>query len=201
MNQSTIIELIGYCGSLLVVISMLMTSVIKLRIINTIGSVIFAGYAFVIHSYPTAFMNLFLVGINVYNLVKLIKNDKNYQMIEVARNEAMLKHFLEYHEEDIHKYFPDFVVEGAEEEKAYVVYNDTNTAGVLIGKMDGDTLQISLDYTAPMYRDCSVGDFLYSKLAGQVKEAVFAGNAVDHAAYMERVGFVKEERGYVKPLV
>ena len=39
------IELIGYLGSALVVASMLMSSVVKLRVINTIGSGIFAAYA------------------------------------------------------------------------------------------------------------------------------------------------------------
>ena len=47
------IELVGYLGSALVVASMLMSSVVKLRVINTLGSGIFAVYALMIHSYPT----------------------------------------------------------------------------------------------------------------------------------------------------
>ncbi len=65
-----IIELIGYLGSILVVISMLMTSVIKIRILNCIGSGIFTVYALIIHSYPTAIMNFCLVSINIYYLMK-----------------------------------------------------------------------------------------------------------------------------------
>ena len=42
MDAGTIVEIIGYLGSALVLVSMLMTSVIKLRIINLTGSVIFA---------------------------------------------------------------------------------------------------------------------------------------------------------------
>ncbi|MBQ5897462.1 MAG: hypothetical protein IIW81_03245 [Oscillospiraceae bacterium] len=42
-----IIELIGYLGSILVLVSMLMSSVVKLRIINTVGSIIFTFYAYV----------------------------------------------------------------------------------------------------------------------------------------------------------
>ena len=56
MTTQMIFELIGYLGSVLVIVSMLMTSVVKLRVINTIGSVIFAVYALLIHSYPTAAM-------------------------------------------------------------------------------------------------------------------------------------------------
>ena len=42
------IEMVGYLGSALVVASMLMSSVIKLRVINTVGSGIFAAYALMI---------------------------------------------------------------------------------------------------------------------------------------------------------
>ena len=73
MNTSTIIEIAGYVGSTLVVVSMLMSSVVKLRVINTIGSVISATYALIIHSYPLALMNICLIIINVYNLMKLLK--------------------------------------------------------------------------------------------------------------------------------
>ena len=38
-----IIELIGYLGSALVVFSMLMTSIVKLRVVNTVGCVIFTA--------------------------------------------------------------------------------------------------------------------------------------------------------------
>ena len=46
MNIPMIIELIGYLGSILVVVSMLMSSVIKLRVINMAGSGIFRGFCY-----------------------------------------------------------------------------------------------------------------------------------------------------------
>ncbi len=76
LNQNLLIELVGYTGSILVVVSMLMTSVKKIRIINTTGSLIFAIYALIIKSYPTALMNLSLVMINIYNIRKLTKAEK-----------------------------------------------------------------------------------------------------------------------------
>ena len=66
MDTNTIIELIGYFGSALVLVSMLMTSVVRLRLINLTGSVIFAVYALIIRSYPTALMNIALAGINIF---------------------------------------------------------------------------------------------------------------------------------------
>ena len=57
MSASLALELFGYLGSVLVLVSMLMTSVVRLRIINLIGSAIFATYAILIRSYPTALLN------------------------------------------------------------------------------------------------------------------------------------------------
>ena len=48
--NNTFIETIGYLGSSLVLVSFLMASVAKLRIVNSVGSVIFTIYAFIIHS-------------------------------------------------------------------------------------------------------------------------------------------------------
>lgn len=67
------IELFGYLGSTLVVVSMLMASVVKLRVINMIGSVISASYALIIGSFPLVLMNVCLIAINAYNLVRLLK--------------------------------------------------------------------------------------------------------------------------------
>ncbi len=75
MNTEMLIELFGYLGSVMVVVSMLMSSVVKLRVINTIGSVISGTYALIIGSFPLALMNICLVVINLYNLRKLRKTE------------------------------------------------------------------------------------------------------------------------------
>ena len=89
-----ILELIGYTGSLLVIVSMLMTSVVKLRIINTIGSVIFCGYAIALHSYPNAAMQICLIIINMINLYKLNNTKKEYSAISTTAGDGFLAHFL-----------------------------------------------------------------------------------------------------------
>ena len=69
-----VLEIFGYVGSFLVVVSMLMSSVVKLRLINTAGSVISLVYAFICGAFPLALMNACLVVINIYNLFKLLKS-------------------------------------------------------------------------------------------------------------------------------
>ena len=78
MDVSIMIELFGYLGSTLVVVSMLMASVVKLRVINMIGSIISGTYALIIGSFPLALMNFCLIVINAYNLIRLLKSDKQY---------------------------------------------------------------------------------------------------------------------------
>ena len=65
MTTDMIIEFVGYLGSFIVLISFLMSSVVRLRIVNGIGALIFAIYALIIRSYPTAIMNFCLIGINI----------------------------------------------------------------------------------------------------------------------------------------
>lgn len=196
------IELIGYLGSALVVVSMLMSSVVKLRVINTIGSGIFAAYALMIHSYPTALMNVCLVGINLYNLMKLRQRERSYSLVESAPGDRLLGWLLDYYRRDIQTYFPGFSErEGAE--RAYVVFCGGDPAGVLLGKEEGQgTLRVSLDYSTPTYRDCSIGAYLYGKLPSLgVHTLVYAGEESQaHAAYLAKMGFVKERGVYVKRL-
>ena len=88
MNTSTIIEAVGYLGSGLVLVSFLMSSVVKLRVVNTAGSLIFALYALIIRSYPTALMNVCLVLINLHFLWRLRRDDPSYRLVALAPGEG-----------------------------------------------------------------------------------------------------------------
>ena len=89
------IEAFGYLGSALVLVSFLMVSVFKLRVVNSIGSIIFTIYAFIIHSYPTAIMNACLVMINIYYLIKMSrKTDKEYDFVKSDLNDSLLQYTI-----------------------------------------------------------------------------------------------------------
>ena len=200
MNETYIIEAIGYVGSALVLISMLMTSVAKLRLINTFGSLIFTGYALAIQSYPTAAMNFCLALINIYNLAKLLKDKKEYSIVELQPDDAFVTYFLDLYKADIEKFFPEFVKTG-ECNCAYLVCRGTEAAGILLGTDSGASIDVKIDYTTPVYRDCSVGKYLYNYLASQNFSELAAGNVSEnHKNYLEKMGFVKEGIRFVKKL-
>lgn len=64
------IEILGYCGTALVIISMLMTSITKLRIVNMCGGVVTLVYCFMINSMPMMLMNAILIATNLVQLIR-----------------------------------------------------------------------------------------------------------------------------------
>lgn len=193
MDAKMIIEMIGYFGSALVLVSMLMTSVVKLRVINLTGSIIFAGYALAIRSYPTAFMNIALALINVYQLHRIFGEQKTYNLIETDINDGFVKHILEKNEEDIRYWFPEFSVFTERSDIAYLICCDSDPACVFLGRQDGNGgVEVVLDYARPAYRDTSVGRYLHSRLAARgFSSLVFKQNARNHIKYLEKTGYKK----------
>jgi hypothetical protein len=174
---------------------MLMSSVVRLRVINTVGSVIFAVYALIIRSYPTALMNFFLVGINIYQLLRLRNHDKHYDLFEETTWDGYLAYFLNFYRSDIVTFFPRFSPDklAGEGVRVFCVCCDREVAGLLIGTRRGDALDVIVDYSTPVYRDCSVGDYLYSRLPEfGVTSLTYSESNKNHIAYLEKMGF---ERG------
>ena len=203
MDTRLILELIGYTGSLLVIVSMLMTSVVKLRIINTVGSVIFCGYAIAIHSYPTAAMQVCLIIINMINLYKLNNTKKEYAAVSTGAGDGFLAHFLSANSTDIKNFFPEFS-EPADGDKIFLITCGQVPAGVFIAKNDGDnTFTVKLDYTTPAYRDCSAGKFMFSHLKENGIKKILAETKISaHEKYLNKMGFSQngDSQKFVKEL-
>lgn len=70
MENSNVIEWLGYFASVLVAISFLMKSIDKLRFVNMLGAICFVIYAVAINALPVALINCFIVCVNVYYLIK-----------------------------------------------------------------------------------------------------------------------------------
>lgn len=195
------IEIVGYAGSALVLVSFLMTSVFKLRVVNTVGSIIFAIYALIIRSYPTAVMNIALVCINLHFLWKMRTSSKAYELVAVEPGDAFLGYLLTRWADDIKACFPGISLDTAAVNSAYVLTCEGGPAGMALGVREGDALDITLDYSLPAYRDFSLGSFLFSELAKQgVRTVTYKGPDKNHLAYLEKMGFENKDGAYVKAL-
>ena len=65
------LEIFGYIGTALVLLSMMMTSVEKLRWFNLTGSVVSMIYGALCCTWPTAILNLGLAIINIVQIIRL----------------------------------------------------------------------------------------------------------------------------------
>lgn len=74
MEYFTPTEIVGYLASLCVLLSFLMKNIKTLRIVNTIGCIIFIVYGILLwFSIPIIITNTAIVSINVYYLLKMKK--------------------------------------------------------------------------------------------------------------------------------
>ena len=73
MIEIPFIEWVGYAASIMIAISLLMTDILKLRIINSIGCVLFVIYGFSVKAYPVGVINAFIFLVNIFYIFKFFK--------------------------------------------------------------------------------------------------------------------------------
>ena len=194
MWEQEVLELIGYSSSMLILVSLVITSAVKHRVVNGIGAVIFTVYAILIRSYPTVILNASLVAVDVWYLVKVLRSKISYTVISAELHESAVNMFLENNREDIEKFFPDWQIQMGKANRAFLSYDGMTMAGILIGR-EGEPgkLEVLLDYTTAPYRDCSVGKILYPALGKMGIHQLISGVSVaKHLAYLQQMGFVQQ---------
>lgn len=70
------LDVFGYIGMALVLVSMMMTSLKWLRILNMSGAVICAIYGVLTNTWPTALLNIGLLLIQIVQLYRLYLQEK-----------------------------------------------------------------------------------------------------------------------------
>jgi len=70
------IEILGWVATLVIIVSFLVNDIKTLRTVSLIGAILWVIYAFVIQSSSIVFLNLVIVGIQIYKLYKIkLKKD------------------------------------------------------------------------------------------------------------------------------
>jgi len=69
-------EYLGYIASALLVASLTMTDVVKLRWYNMFGCIVFTAYGVAIGAVPVIFTNGLLALVNMYHIFKLYRQPK-----------------------------------------------------------------------------------------------------------------------------
>lgn len=186
-------ELIGYLASALVVTSLSMSSVVRLRMFSLAGSVTFMAYGFLIGSVPIIITNVAIAFLNIWFLTRELGGRRDLGAVVVPTDSPFLRDFLTNHAKEISQFQPEFDDDDPTD-FALVLTRDGMPAGILLGRRDQDELDITLDYVLKAYRDSRVGNWLYGVGAGMFRDAGFTtlttpGGNEQHRSYLQRVGF------------
>jgi hypothetical protein len=188
-------ELIGYAASALVVVSLAMTSVVRLRAISLAGSVAFVVYGVLIESVPIVGTNAAIAVLNVWFLRAELGGKRDLGALVVPVDSPFLVDFLTHHLDDIHRFQPGFQPTGDPDLLALLLMRDGLPAGALIGRQVGDELQIQLDYVSRPFRDSRISTWLYGRGSGVlrrlgVERVTTEPGTEPHRTYLLRNGFV-----------
>jgi hypothetical protein len=149
------LEIFGYIGTALVIISMMMTSVIKLRVINMCGSLISLIYAVCVNTWPVAVLNACLLCINFVQTLRQLRHKSDFTELKLDANDLTVQHFLSVNAQDVQKYFPNYRLQAHRETEIHMIYVECEAVGLLVGTRASDVYRIEMDYVVPKYRDIS----------------------------------------------
>lgn len=198
MFELSLEALVGYLASALVVISLTMTSVVRLRVISLLGSITFVTYGVMIESAPIVITNAAIIVINAWFLRKEFASGTSGGVdlgaSHIQPDSPFLRDFVEFHLADIHRFQPDFELLTGSDVTAWLLNRDGLPAGLLIGRRAGSTLTIDLDYVLGPWRDSRLGYWLFGRGADVFRRDGITtvrsyGSTDAHRKYLERIGF------------
>lgn len=191
-------ELIGYAASALVAISLMMSSILRLRIINLIGAALFTVYGLLIGAYPVAAVNFIIVLIDLYFLYDLLTTKEYFKLLLVDQQSDYLATFLQHHAADIQKIWPGFAYQPQDGQLVYFILRNLVPAGLIVAQPQASgELLVKLDYAIPGYRDFKLGRFVYNPQSELLAQRPFhtitaTAQTPIHAQYLQRMGFQQQ---------
>ena len=217
------LEIVGWAGSLLVIVSLTQARVLRFRWLNLAGAVIATVYNTIVGIWPFAVMNGVIAVIDVYWLFRLHRERHDaqvYGVLEVPADDSVLRHLLDTHAPDIARFHPAFVATdpvgdpaspapaaspasaSSVSSAAFVVVRGDELVGAVVVRSAGDGVgRVDLDYVTPRYRDFTPGEFVYRDSGvfaahGFRRLVVGGAPAPESRAYLERVGFRSTSDGW-----
>jgi Bacterial inner membrane protein len=200
------LDILGWGGSALLVYSLLQSRVLRFRVLNLAACVILVAFNALVGVWPMVGMNIVLCAINVWFIVRLMRDrhdEEAFEVLEVRNEDEYLRHVLRVHGADILRFNPEFVHDPSEEDQdAFLVQKGDETVGVVLLRADGSTAHVLLDYVTPRYRDFSPGEFVWRR----------SGMLADHGyrrvvtsptmvgPYYDRLGFQRDGESWVLAL-
>lgn len=195
------LEILGYVASALIVLSLAMTSVVRLRIISLIGSATFTLYGILIDAPPVALTNGVIVVINAVYLYRLVTQEEAFDVLEVAPESEFITSYLAHYADDIDEVWPGYHYQPKDDQIRLMVLRDMVPAGLFIARVDDDTAIVEIDYAGPNFRDLKNARFLFGPrpnllLERGIRTVVTRADSAVHRRFLERFGFERRDGHY-----
>lgn len=209
MNLEMVKDGVGYAASLIILVSMLLTNVYRLRQLNLVGALVFALYGYWARAWPVVFMNLLIAGVDVWHLLQMLRYSAFFDLAPATSVGAeYLKRFFLFHERELMKFAPGLTFEELQEAHTCVLFRNMLPVGLFAYRQAGPDADIVIDFMIGEYRDFKAGRYLYKTKRMFFKEqGIKRFHAVarhpTQPKYFLQNGFVREDGvagGYVNEL-
>lgn len=209
MSWNWLLEGMGYTASVIILVSMLMTNVYRLRQINLVGALLFALYGYIIQAWPVVAMNLMIAMVDIWILLQMMRY---YAYFDLAPASSIgtdyLRRFFLFHERELMKYSPGLTFDELVEAQTNILFRNMQPVGLFSYRQNGEDAEILIDFLIAQYRDNKAGRYLYKTKRMYFKELgikQFRATAQHptQSKYFLRNGFVRDgERpdGFVNEL-
>ncbi|MBI5170339.1 MAG: GNAT family N-acetyltransferase [Candidatus Eisenbacteria bacterium] len=207
MDTHLFLQVLGYVASALVAASLMMKSLLRLRVINLVGASLMATYGLLIHAWPVAVLNGTIVLVDLYYLNQMWRQRDYFKLLAIGHDSEYLRGFVKFHRDEIAAFVPGYAFEPDPNHHHLLVLRNMVPAGLVILEPEGatGTARVLLDFVIPGYRDFGVGRFLFDENAAWFRERDIRRLVSDpgvprHAGYLERMGFRREGDVYTREL-
>jgi len=195
-------DVIGWVGSAILVLSLAQTRVLRFRVLNLIASVLLVVFNAAVGVWPMVAVNAVIAGLNIVVLVRLTRarhDHRAYEVVPIGTDQAYLAYLLNRHAKDIARFNPQLGADvrqvTARSDLAFLTLNEGETVGFVLARRTGrpGEAQVLLDYVLPRFRDFTPGEFVFrpdGPFPGLGVHRVLAPDGMQEAtAYLAAVGF------------
>lgn len=195
------LEWIGYLASAVIVVSMMMSSIVKFRWINLVGALLFSVYGFLIAAIPVGVLNGIIVLVDAYYLYLIYSKKEVFEILEISAESKYLPRFLAFHDQKIQQICPGFSFQPNANTVSFFILRNLSIAGLFLAqRSDNSVLNVELDFVLPEYKDFKNGKYVYFNLRKKFIDAGFKsviaeGNNQKYFRYLRKLGFDEMKPG------
>lgn len=188
-------ELIGYLSSLLIAAAMMMSVMLRLRIVAVLGSLLMSLYGVLIDAWPILIANVFISGVHIWHLRHLLFNPAHFELQPISQTSHWyFDRFIHFYGRDIARSHPDFDLQKLAHRRGFFILRDMLSAGLFVYTEEGRSLRIHLDYVTPSFRDLRNARFAYAEFERRFADSTAERFIVQPATnemrnYFRRIGF------------